>query len=171
MGDLFWFRLELDGSAKVISCVKVIAAGTSEGGVFYVPARNAESAAKLAYNAHNAALLRARRAQYAKEGRCRCGRPQPERAANDPRLGEKRCDVCLKKQSEHNKRRALREKGVDIPKPDRRTAIAARRVEEADILRLSVLKEVDEVWRAKGAVGLRIWLRKELARLSKGRAA
>lgn len=133
-----WFRVELDGNGKLISCAVVAEPADPAHGLFFFKATTSERASRLAYNAHHTKLLNARRAQYAKEGRCRCGR------LRDRKDGP-RCMVCIQRQSADNARRALRKKGIKVPKPDRRESIAARRNEEREAVRLETLRQAPTV--------------------------
>jgi hypothetical protein len=166
MADLRWFRVETDSKGRVLSVSLVECAGTDEKRVFYVPAGDEDAARELgrkAFNAYAAARNRENRARLRAEGRCDCGRERD--------LPGKNCSVCLQKSREYDARALARKHGENVPPADWKGSRDARRAADAEALRLSVLEEVDQVWRSKGAVGLRIWLRRELARLGKGRAA
>lgn len=168
MADLLWYRVTTDAKGKPLAASVVEASGPEEARVFYVQAEDEEAAkeaGRLAWNAYMRPRMRARKAELTAAGKCvKCGKPN-DRAPKD------RCSACKARESGYSERRRRRARGEEVPALDRKAAVRDRRAADADLLRLSVLEEVDEQWRSKGTIGLRAWLRKEIARLSKGRAA
>lgn len=132
----FWFRTEYGVDGTRLTCTLAEPRETDNGLVFFVRARDIAHAWKIADRKAHAARMRARRAQYAREGKCRCGRPWK------PKKGEpKRCPTCTASKSDEDARYRERLKGVDIPRPSHAVTIAARRDLEREIGRLEGLRE------------------------------
>jgi hypothetical protein len=136
---LVWYRVRLDRAGKVTSCEQVDSTGDAGMFVFYVRAKSLEAAGKLAFNAYCAANNRRRRARYAAEGKCRCGR---ERDGDTLR-----CSECLAKQPVYEERRKAKLRGEPVAPLNVAETYAKRRESEAAALRLAVLMEVREAWR------------------------
>jgi len=161
MKPLHWFRVELTAEGKLVSCV--LAEGIRDGSVsvHFIRAHSSSAATECAYLEHNANLLRARRARLAAEGRCRCGR---EMDAESPL---KRCRVCRTKSVADEQRVRIRSKGINVPKPDRRAALAERRDEDRDAIRRATLAEVRAAWiSARTNELFTKWLTAEIAKLA-----
>ncbi|HKY40688.1 MAG TPA: hypothetical protein VJN18_32355 [Polyangiaceae bacterium] len=147
MADLRWWRLEVDAKGKVVSCTPVEFAEKDGKSWFYVRARNQEGAGRLAMNAYILARQRIRLKRLKAEGKCVCGRK------ND-RPGKTNCTICVAKERDYDARRRARERGEEIPRPDRRIADAERRATEdgefveraAPTVRLNTLLEVQQAW-------------------------
>lgn len=153
---LAWYRVVVSAAGMKASAVD--AAGTEEGGVFYVRATSEEDALRLARNSHERIRMQRKRAEWRKVGKCiRCGR---DRDAE----GRVTCSFCLKRQSGENDRRHRRERGEDVPVPDRAEGLERRRKAERAALELELLEKLDDIWAKRGTIGARQWLRKELAR-------
>ena len=134
-----WFRVLVDASGKVVDCKPVAGEGTEAGGVFFVLAASAAAAAKAANNRHCAALLRARRARYAAEGLCKCGR-----ARDTP--GMLTCSGCRARHKIHDERKAARDRGEEVPPLDRRTVLLERKQSELSGARMAALIEVQNMY-------------------------
>lgn len=147
-----WWRIEVDGKGKVVSCRKVEKAEKAHASVFYVQAETREQAGRAAWNAYCRAEVRKRRERYRAEGRCMwCGRP------NDRDPG-KRCSICLAKSKRHNARRHARARGEDVEPPDRVAALADRRQQDRLAIRVEVLREVRELLDELSGDDLKRWL-------------
>lgn len=163
MSDLQWFRVEVDDGGHVVSCRPVESAADNGERVFYIRAAHEDEAGKIAFRVYCRDRLRARREKLAAEGKCDCGRPRDS--------AHQSCSRCLELHREYKKRSKARRAGQAIPVRDRRETHAQRRQEDVDLLRLSILEEIRDVWKRRGVTGLAVWLRKEIAKLSQERAA
>lgn len=152
-----WWKLVVDSDGKVVSCELALAKGEDHNSTFFVLARDTRHAGRLAFNKYMLAITKARHTQYASEGKCRCGRER------DTRL--RRCSICREANKLYTKRSRARASGATElpPKAERRDVIAERKAFDQAALRLSILEEVNDVWTKRGTVGLRDWLRKQLA--------
>ncbi len=174
MGDLRWFRLEIDSVGKVLSCVAVERAEQRSSCWVYVQATDEAAAHRIGLNAYMRVVMRKRRERLKAEGKCCwCGRK------NDREPG-KRCTLCLGKDSEYGKRKNARVAGKPVAPLDRRVAIAERKREEqsqvvaavAPSLRLAVLEEVQDAWCNTSTNGqFTAWLVKEIERAGGKRRA
>jgi hypothetical protein len=161
---LQWWRVEVDGAGKVVSCRAVDAAG-AEGSAYYFEAFSPEQATKQAQKSHDAKLLQARRERYDAEGVCRCG-------GKRDRPGFKTCSRCSARHKLHEDRKAAKLRGETVAKPDRRTVLLERKRSEADDLRLDVLREVQQAWLNNPTVGaFSRWLNGEVEKLAGKRVA
>jgi hypothetical protein len=144
----------------VLESELVSEAGKDGNGVYFVRAHDRAQATRLASRSHEAEVLRARRARYAKEGKCRCGR---ERDLPDA----KTCSSCRRQSLDAQERSDRRKRGEVVPSPDRRTAIAARRESERADLRVEVLNEVLSASRRKRSIeALREWIWSEIKKVT-----
>lgn len=148
MADLRWFRLEIDTAGKVVSCVPVERAEQNGRSWVYVQAADAKAAQRAGMNAYMRDVMRVRRAELDRQGKCRwCGRK------NDRAQG-KRCSICSAKDIAYSQRQRDKAAGKPVPALDRKVAIAERKNEErsqvvaaaAPSLRLAVLIEVQCAW-------------------------
>lgn len=163
-GELGWWRVEVGVDGKGTD-IKAVDRREKDGvQVFYVQARDAKHAGRLAFNAYSAARMAKKRAEWAKAGLCtKCGR---KRDADG-----KWCATCLEKKVAENARKGARRRGEDVPTPTRLESLERRREDDRVTARLDVLEELDDIWSKRGTVGLRQWLRKELARLRQRQVA
>jgi hypothetical protein len=132
------FRVEVSSSGKVVSCAAV-AGPLSEGNrVFYVEATDEAAARDLGrslYTAYCRDKVRETRARNEANDLCRCGsrRDVP---------GQKRCSKCIRLEKEQKRRYYARQKGEDVPSPDRFETVSAERERNRVQLRIEVLREV-----------------------------
>ena len=158
---MFWFRVELDEKGKVISCAQVAKAAEGvAGGVFFFKAANGKSAAEKAYREHHRLQLAARRAQYAREGRCKCGRHRDKETPAE--LAFVTCPACRALHAPQHARAAARQKGLTpVPPPTKADHFAARRTEE----KLELLREVQDHFQRNTMRNFGLWLAAEIALL------
>jgi hypothetical protein len=159
--ELQWWLLRLDATGKVLSCSPVDQAAKNGESWVYIQARDAKAAERAALNSYMREVMRRRRAELDKAGKCRwCGRVADR--------GTKRCSVCLAKDVAYQKRG--RDKAV--PVLDKRVAVAQRKAEERSefvaeavpSIRLSLLIEVQEAWQNASTNGLFTrWLNEQIA--------
>jgi len=142
---LLWWRVETDADGKTVKCELAVAREHDTGLVFFVRARDTRHAGRLAFNAYMLAVTKARHAQYAREGRCKCGRDRDV-------AGKKMCSGCLARNAEYKKRNARRAAGETIPHQSRLEVIEQRRADDRDALRLAVLEEVRGWWKESNNV-------------------
>lgn len=165
MAELRWFRLEVDLSGKVISCVDVERAEQGSSSCVYVQAADEAAAHRIGLNAYMREVMRRRRARLKAEGNCGwCGR-------KSDREPGKRCTRCVARDAEYGKRKNAKAAGKPVAPLDRRVAIAAREAEKrADVvkaaapsLRLDVLLEVQAAWLDLPTNGaFTVWLAKQI---------
>jgi len=164
---MFWFRVELDSKGKVLSCAQVAKAAEGEsGGVFFFQALDGKSAAEKAYREYHRLRMAARRARYAAEGRCKCGRNR------DKETPEQRafrcCPACRALRSPQEQRSAARRKGLTpVPPPSKAEHFVSRRNEE----KLELLKEVQDKFLRSGMRVFGLWLQEEIEKLQPKPAA
>lgn len=134
-----WWRIEVDGAGKVVSCEPVELKESDQALIFYVEAKNRAQAGRRAWNAHCKIVQRRRREQLRAEGKCAwCARK------NDRLKG--RCTDCQKKDVDYSARARAVARGEDVPELDRTVSIAARAHAERKELRLGVLNDVRDAW-------------------------
>lgn len=152
------YRVECSAAGAVSVELVPVTIDPKEG-VFFVLARDAEHAGRLAMRLYQLADNRRRRARYAAEGKCPyCARPQDRKPGG-------RCSVCLARHTQETKRARKRDRGIAVTKPDPKVARRERREAEDQALRRDILEEVDTKWSELGTVGFRVWLRRELRAL------
>jgi hypothetical protein len=159
-----WFRVELGPRGKVRSWRRVEAQGQDGVAVVYVLAESEAEVGRLAYNAYQRALLKARRAKLEAEGRCRCGRPKD--------LDGKRCSRCVELGRIYNRRRDAKRRGETVPPMHRKDRDEERKAEFRRDFELSILIECEnalEACRTKADFGR--WLAGRIANLQRRRAA
>lgn len=164
-GARYWWKVVVDADGKVVSCALALEQGEDHNSTFFVSARDTRHAGRLAFNRYMLALTKVRHAQYAREGKCRCGRLRDVQ-------GHVRCAVCMDANKVYKKRSRARAKGEELPpKAERRDVIAARKDSERAAIRISALEEVNAVWERLGTIGLRDWLRKQIPKAAHRRVA
>lgn len=151
-----WWRIQVDGAGKVVSCEPVELKEQDQDLVFYVEAKNRAQAGRRAWNAHCKIVQRRRREQLRKDGKCAwCAR------ANDRPKG--RCTDCQKKDAVYGARARAVARGEEVPELDRTVSIAARAHAERKEIRLGVLDEVRKAWaRFDTYDGFARWLAQEI---------
>ena len=137
-----WFRVELDETGKMVSSRIVDLAEKRDGkpSVYYFRASDAKSAAQLAYRECHRVRQQARREQYKKEQRCKCGRSREKETLQERALGH--CPACLKLKRQDDARRVLRAKGLPTPPIDKAARFTDRRNEEKRELLIEVREQL-----------------------------
>jgi hypothetical protein len=130
-----WFRVTVDGAGKVTDCRPVASKGDAKGGVFFFAAKTAAAASQLAARTHARLQLAERRAQYAREGRCKCGGERDDDAL-------KTCSRCRGNAKVYSARATVRKAGIEPAPLDRRAALQERKQHEHSGVRFAVLVEV-----------------------------
>lgn len=163
--ELRWFKITLDATGKVVSCLEVPGASATGASVVYVQAATAKAAERAALNSYMREVMRRRRAELDKAGKCRwCGRFADR--------GTKRCSVCLERDSLYSKRHQAKIHGKAVEPLDRRVATAERKAAEQQVvvkaaapsLRLDLLIEVQRAWIDNPRVaGFTQWLERQIA--------
>jgi hypothetical protein len=159
-----WYRVELGPRGKVRSIKQVERQGEDGVSVVYVLAGDPANVSRLAHNAYQNALLKARRAKLEAEGRCRCGRPKD--------LDGQRCSRCIELARIYNRRRDAKRRGEEVEPMHRRDRDEERRAEFRREFELSILVECEnalEACRTKGDFAR--WLRQRMAKLEGRRRA
>lgn len=164
MAELRWFLLKLDSSGKVLSCTPVDQQRDNGASWVYIQATDAKAAQRAALNAYMRDVMRRRRAELDKAGKCRwCGRKADR--------GTKRCSVCLAKDSSYSRRHQAKQRGETVEPLDRKLATAARKLEDQQAavaaakpsVRLAVLLEVHDAWTGTSTNGgFTAWLVREI---------
>lgn len=153
-----WFRVEVDIEGKVLSARLADPPHEDGGLVFYVQARDLEQAEKKAHARYLYAMTCARRAQYERQGLCRCG--------NKRDAGGKRCSWCLGLGRAYKKRKDAGEAA-----PPRREVMAARRDAQDEAIRAETLRQVHRfALIARTMPEFLQWLRAELEKSGKAAA-
>lgn len=161
-----WYRVEVRGG-RVVSVVQVEAAGTDEGGVFFVRASTDVAARSLGHAAFNEyCRLRRKRARDAAraKGLCRCGRPLDS--------GGRQCSRCCDNSNRSKERAAARERGEVVAPPNWAATRERRAVADAARARLLILEEVSRAFNRRRAQpwSFEAWLTNEIKK-AKGEAA
>lgn len=164
--SLSWWRIVVGTDGKVTSCEAVEERAPDSETVIYVQARNRAEAGRRAWNAYTSVQNKKRRAEYVKQGRCpACGRKQDRGAG-------KRCSVCLESHREHRARHDARQRGEEVAAADRSATIARRATDERKLLRLGVLREVEEAWRSANTnKSFTAWLNSQIEAITGRRVA
>lgn len=158
---MFWFRVELDEKGKVLSCQQVAAATEDggQGGVFFMRAKSAKIAGEIAYREYHRLRQVARRARYAIEGRCKCGRTRDRETPAQRALAH--CPACLETMRKFNERETLKKKGLPVPPVDKAASFVERRNEE----KLELLLEVEDQFKRNTMRNFGLWLAERIAKL------
>jgi hypothetical protein len=159
---MFWFRIELDTSGKLIKSERVADAGERDGkpSVYYFRAPGAESAEAMAFREYHRLRQQARREAYKRLGKCKCGRSRDRESAADSQF--KLCPVCRSNHTKDWSRGRLRAKGVVVPTPSKAIAFVDRRNEEKRIL----LEEVKDQFLRLSMGQFGKWLNDRIAEVS-----
>lgn len=156
---LFWFRIELNAAGKVVSCRRVDACGDAEAGaVYFLRALSDKDASKKAFNEYHRLRLAARRARYAAEGKCKCGRERDGETEDQRALAQ--CQRCLKLEREQKKRRANELRGIPVEPIDKSARFHERRADE----KLDLLKAVRLQFQRLTMREFGVWLNGEIAK-------
>lgn len=157
---MFWFRVELDETGKVVSCTQVAKACEGEsGGVFFFKASSTKSASEKAYREYHRLRQVARRARYAKEGRCKCGRSRENETPEQRARAE--CPACAKMHKNHRERAAAKSAGLAVAPVDKAERFVERRNEE----KLELLREVQNQFQRNTMRNFGLWLAAQIADL------
>lgn len=161
-----WYRVEVRGG-RVVSVVQVEAAGTDEGGIFFVRASTDVAARSLGHAAFNeyCRLRRKKHRDAAKaQGLCRCGKPKI--------AGGTKCARCVESDNRARTRSRARVAGEEVPAPDWKATRDANRVVDAVRARLLILEEVSRAFNRRRSQpwSFEAWLRNEIKK-AKGEAA
>lgn len=162
---LHWFRCIFDHEGKQVACELAEPRETDGGLVHFVRARDIKQAWTKAEKRLHAAKARARRAQYERDGKCRCGREKDV-------PGGKRCSICVEEKRAENARRRDREHGEVVPTPDRHETIVRHRDIDRAVVRLETLREaLRRVLAARTMTAAIQALQDEIEKITGGKAA
>lgn len=135
-----WWRVSFDGTdwhCEPVYCAET----TQDQTVWYVQAPTAEAARAEAVRRRARERILARRAEYAQQGLCRCGRKRD-------REDRTRCRVCRERQAAEERRRAARLAAAEaVASPEATsTPVAARQnPAEAQAVRRATLRQSERL--------------------------
>jgi hypothetical protein len=157
---MFWFRVELDAKGNALSCTQLAKAPVGEaGGLYFFRATTAKSATQLAFREYHRLRQVSRRARYAAEGKCRCGRSRKDETPEERKRSV--CAACLKLARVDHERQSLKAKGLLAPPVDKAALFRDRRTEE----KLELLKEVSDKFMQSSMRTFGLWLQEEIEKL------
>lgn len=164
---LKWFAVYLSRGV-VKNVVQVAGVGSDENDVYYVKALDKKQAQKDAYNLYCAQKKKTAIARLETEGKCRCGRLNPD-------IEEfKTCPIC-RLRAANNKTRTKEKHMTGQPVVRDETARVeqnlTRQRDRKNEIRLEVLVEVQKAWQNnRTAGGFTRWLDREVEQCLKPRA-
>lgn len=148
-----WYRVTFDPQGKITSCKQLEPSKLSQEdvpGIVYIQARSPEEAATGAVRLQERMKTRARRARYAREGKCHCGTKLEE---SDKRT----CKRCLRLQKESLERKVAKSLGIPVRDKTRRETQEEGRLEKLTNVERQVLLEVKQAWKkAKTVTGFSV---------------
>lgn len=160
---MFWFRVELDEKGQLISSKQVDSDDHQRGdgrSVFYFSRTSKEAAESAAYREYHRLRITARRAKYAKEGRCKCGRHRDKETATDRAFVT--CPACRALHAPQHARAVARQKGLEpVAPPTKADYFVSRRNEE----KLELLLEVQDKFMRLTMGPFGKWLQGEIEKL------
>ena len=158
---MFWYRIELDPSGKLIKSEQVADAGERDGAprVYYLKAVTLSCAEGMAFREYHRTRQQARREAYRKLKRCKCGRSRDRETRAESEFAT--CPKCRELGRQDHLRDKARLRGLPVAPVNKAERFVDRRNEEKRIL----LEEVREQFLRLNVRPFGEWLNAQIAAL------